>query len=465
MAAAWSLSVSERQAEGIMLAEQISTDVRSSLDDQVEAAAIICTAAFFADRLDHTVEILNPWLQQIDSAPLIPRQAMTNHRASHALRQGRPELARQYCQKMHQIVAGEDFDALAGYRDWVVGLSYFWEGHVLNAESSLRASSKRADQMLGRRSNISVLLATTLAAVLFERNATLEAATVLANRIDVLAERVAPEGIMFGYVTASRLASLQGHDHRAHDLLNELYALGEARQMPRLIIAAQVEQIRLHALRNHGETCQSLWHRLERGLPNFVRAELGLLGKELALYVHLGHAFSAVASHAWQDALNPLTQAARLADQMRRGRESVQVKLLQALVFQNLKKGSVNLLCEATSLAKTLGLQRVVLDTHPDLFAWAETTKIRPAKPAIAHDQSPQDEGDWSGSTSCNHMLTPKEREILHLLSRHMTNKEIGQVLNIGEETVKWHMKNILSKFQVGNRKDLINRAYLLGAL
>lgn len=48
--------------------------------------------------------------------------------------------------------------------------------------------------------------------------------------------------------------------------------------------------------------------------------------------------------------------------------------------------------------------------------------------------------------------LSPKEREVLELIAKGLTNKEIGNKLRISENTVKNHLKNILDKLHVENR-------------
>jgi LuxR family maltose regulon positive regulatory protein len=61
--------------------------------------------------------------------------------------------------------------------------------------------------------------------------------------------------------------------------------------------------------------------------------------------------------------------------------------------------------------------------------------------------------------------LTPKEREVLELLARNLTNKEIALAMQIGEETIKWHLKNLFGKLDAGTRKQVVRRAQLLGLL
>ncbi len=49
--------------------------------------------------------------------------------------------------------------------------------------------------------------------------------------------------------------------------------------------------------------------------------------------------------------------------------------------------------------------------------------------------------------------LTSREQELLQLLARGLTNSEIAGALTISENTVKTHVKNILGKLQLKNRK------------
>jgi hypothetical protein len=37
--------------------------------------------------------------------------------------------------------------------------------------------------------------------------------------------------------------------------------------------------------------------------------------------------------------------------------------------------------------------------------------------------------------------------------------------MQIGEETIKWHLKNVFGKLAAGSRKQVVRRAHLLGLL
>ena len=52
--------------------------------------------------------------------------------------------------------------------------------------------------------------------------------------------------------------------------------------------------------------------------------------------------------------------------------------------------------------------------------------------------------------------LSRREQEVLDSLLENLSNKEIASRLNIAERTVKFHVSNLLSKFGVRRRADLI---------
>jgi len=58
--------------------------------------------------------------------------------------------------------------------------------------------------------------------------------------------------------------------------------------------------------------------------------------------------------------------------------------------------------------------------------------------------------------------LTPREKDVARLIHKGMTNEQIAKRLLISPETVKTHVANILSKFEVRKKSDL---RHMLGVL
>ena len=54
------------------------------------------------------------------------------------------------------------------------------------------------------------------------------------------------------------------------------------------------------------------------------------------------------------------------------------------------------------------------------------------------------------------HSLTAREGQVLRLLMRRLTNKEISKALLISERTVKFHVSNILAKLGLEDRRGLL---------
>jgi two-component system, NarL family, response regulator len=59
--------------------------------------------------------------------------------------------------------------------------------------------------------------------------------------------------------------------------------------------------------------------------------------------------------------------------------------------------------------------------------------------------------------------LTRREDEILHLLGRGLSNRELGQVLGVSEDTVKTHLKSLFRKLEVSDRAEAVREALRRG--
>ncbi|NDJ87167.1 MAG: response regulator transcription factor [Chloroflexi bacterium] len=58
------------------------------------------------------------------------------------------------------------------------------------------------------------------------------------------------------------------------------------------------------------------------------------------------------------------------------------------------------------------------------------------------------------GITPFGDRLSPREREVLELVAEGLTNPAVALALNVSENTVRFHLKNIFEKLDVTNRTE-----------
>lgn len=59
-------------------------------------------------------------------------------------------------------------------------------------------------------------------------------------------------------------------------------------------------------------------------------------------------------------------------------------------------------------------------------------------------------------------MLTEREKEVMHLLSRGLTYQQISDELIVSHETVKMHLKNIYRKLGVENKIQALQKVKMI---
>jgi LuxR family maltose regulon positive regulatory protein len=321
------------------------------------------------------------------------------------------------------------------------------------------------------------MLAAVLAAACWERNRPDEAGALLANRLDVLERSALPEAVLLGYRTMARIAAAEGAEHRALELLGAMDAVGVTRGLPRLRIASLADQVRLHARRFRPETCRELCAQIDARLAEPAAPQGRLWRRNVMLLREVALAHAAIAMQDWRLASETLSRADALAQGMKLGRLHIELLGLRAWVLDRCGEKSQALLREAADLATTYGLLRVFDDAHPALGDWVRQVMpgaLGPAPigpgPLAAPLRTPLPAPNpvpalAQARAVASMVLTPKEREVLELTARNLSNKEIGLAMQVGEQTIKWHMKNLFAKLDAGTRKQVVQRARILGLL
>ncbi|MBD8561800.1 LuxR family transcriptional regulator [Pseudomonas fluorescens] len=466
LVAAWALANSGRHAEGARLVSRIvaQPDIGDAL--RCECDIILSAAAYFGDDPDRFVELNRRWEHSLplrDAILIMAYQAQASFCDVFA---GEPALARLRLQQSLSNL-GDAHSHSARWGEFAIGLTYLREGQVLLAERQLRSTLATAEADFGRRSYFTCMVAALLAAALWEMDCTADADVVLANRLDVLEQFGTPETVILGYRTMARIALAARAEHRALALLDSMYAVGVARGLPSVCVASLVGRVRVHVRQFRAESCRVLADQLDTFLADPALKRGPIWWREAEVQRHLVQAYTDIAAQNWRRALGSIDYGEVLARQMQDGRLRIEFLGLRALAIDRCGENAADLLREAADLAQAYGFRRVFVDAHPMLadlvrrvapYVVDSSLLVSPqAKPALV--AAPR------ARIAPSMALTPKEREVLELLVGNLTNKEIGLAMQVSDQAIKWHLKNLFAKLNAGTRKQLVQRASLLGLL
>ncbi len=468
--AAWIMSLGDRPAHALAAANALIHDPSTAETVRDEAVLIAACAAFFCDRPGAVPPEHGRWDEV--SFPIrdpLYAQAYRNNLAIVAMLNGASEPARRLEARV-PASSNPSMQLVTALSHTIAGLAHLWDGNAYKAEATLRAALTDAERTFGRRSVIACLFAPVLAAALLERNDLAGAQATLANRLDVVERIGLPDVVMLAYLTLARLALARDDERRALEVLDNLHALGEARRLPRLTFVALTERIRIHALRSRTETVADLLSAVGQMAEIFAQPDYRPYRRQYELGTALAKAYAGLARFDLDAADAELKRADALAAELHRGRDALTVKVLRAVVArQRNGNEALSLLAEATSLAVIGGNDRLVFDTHPLAVHMAAEARspMRPLPAAQSEASLAEEKATASRRPAAmlGGMLTPKEAEVLSLLNAGLSNKLIARTMDISDETVKWHLKNLFSKLSAGTRKHAVDRARLLGLI
>ena len=460
LACGWALALGSRFAQAVEMVKPLLADPDVPPLKRIEAQCAIATAVYFGDDIDTCAALVEPLAAGLPYGEELLDAIIGNTSTVPAIYAGEPERVRQIVNRQSYTPQyGVEIDVVSAYRYYEIGFSYLWEGRMRLAQDALEPALAMAERRYGRRGVVTALFAGALANAYWYSDRTNDALTVLANRLDVIEQGSPVEAKLWGYSTAARLAALQGDTARAHDLLEQLCSIGAELRMTRLQVGALGERIHLHAQEGHLGACRQLIDRVQAIYPLQDEPRPGRHDALVHLLALRSHANVAIVERAYADAARLLDRAAALASRLQRGIDDVEIKVQRALVSKRLGEADFAATwAEAVSIARSLDLRRVVLDAPTELQALAPGVASEPAGTAPAPPERAR-------AQAANGLLTPKETDVLQLLARSMSNKQIANALGVGDETIKWHVKNLLNKLGGGTRRHAVDRARVLGIL
>ena len=464
LGAAAVLAFGDRNPEALAIAAEVLEDPATPPELAVVARRVASTSAAYSDHIgiiEAMVAVWPPVPANVD--PLYTANRL-NTSAFVALHRGDTEQTRALLAQLLALGRDGTLRLAASLARMLIGLSHLWDGNPRLAEEEMRPALLRAEREEGRRSMIASLHASVLGAALLQLDQPAAAQALLANRLDVIEACGFPDNLLLAYRTLVYAALAQGDERRAFSVLDSLDAIAHRRALPRLRLQSLAERIRLLALRQCHQTAGELMAELDALRPAFEHETLRPYLPQYLLVAAVARSYVALARGDNEDAERDLEQAASLASTLHRGRDARSIKVLRAVAAR--QRGSdqaLPLLMEAMSLASLSGNARLLANTHPLALEMATELKEGALLPREIKRRSLGERMGRHNGTVQSSLLTTKEAEILRLLQRGMSNKRIALTLDIGGETVKWHLKNLYAKLSAVSREHAVDRARLLG--
>jgi LuxR family maltose regulon positive regulatory protein len=275
-------------------------------------------------------------------------------------------------------------------------------------------------------------------------------------------------------VAKARMAEARGEYDDALDLLDEAERLYYRSPVPDV---RPVTALRTLVWARQGRLAEALGWARERGLS--VADDLSYLGE--FEYIVLARVLIAEfkterVDHSILEAMGLLERLLRAAEEGGRMGRVIEILELQALAHQAQGDVSAALqpLQRSLKLAEPEGYVRIFVDEGTPmarLFSEAADYGITPEYTGKllaafeAETRKGEDESYSPPAPPLNEPLSQRELEVLQLIARGLSNREIGERLYLALDTVKGHNRRIFGKLSVGRRTEAVAKARSLGIL
>ncbi|WP_390479725.1 LuxR C-terminal-related transcriptional regulator [Frankia casuarinae] len=360
------------------------------------------------------------------------------------------------------------------------GLAAFAQLDLVTAERLYREAVALAREAAGPRSHAARLAGALLGRLYYERGDIDAAERLLEECHELGAESGVADLMIATYSTLARIKTLRGEIEDVWHLLDEGSEAASQLVLPRLSAAVDHERLRLHLARGDLGRAQNVLARqsddVARGGDGIAMAtrhyQLAMRARVMAAQADYDGALRLLSqmhqessSVAWRYA-ETATRIDLAVVHSLTGDTDTALRTLVPAVVAGARCGLVRTVTDAgPELLKIIGELRdasrcrrwpVELPTVPSdylskLLATAHADAERAAIPIIDRpaERNPAPEEP----------LNAREIDILRLLDRGLSNKEIARNLGLTINTVKWYLKSIYTKLGVARRGESVSEA------
>ncbi|WP_165324492.1 LuxR C-terminal-related transcriptional regulator [Rhizorhabdus phycosphaerae] len=472
LSVAWALSLLYRLDDALPLIAAVEEDLAVADDETLEAsvAALKVMHRSMRDDMAGSVESARVWIARFGRREDWSTYVVDNSLSFALAHVGQVNEARLVLERAYlpNFYARGPYAAI--YSRCILGLIDLRDGQVRRAEANFAWALKAAETDAGGNSTGAVMSAGLLAGVRYERNDMAGSQRLLGGYAWWMHGHLFTDARFQAYRAIAR-GQLRRHQYRAAiSTLEQVLDSGPAVRLLRLHADVLVEKIHIalaqHDLRMVNTYIAALAEQL-RGADDPVIAryvEASLAGSRARLHIALG---------GWSEAMAMLRQAIRLdlnggwklraftwavllaVVLSRSGREDDAVRLMGRLVGHAARAGIVSSFLDggpdAARLLDRLAEASAVMDRR-------KQTHLRRLREAFDPSLAETDAAEVEPADSRD-ALTTRELELIRLVKAGLTNRQIAERMQVSENTIKWHLKNVFEKVSVRKRTELAGLA------
>jgi LuxR family maltose regulon positive regulatory protein len=286
------------------------------------------------------------------------------------------------------------------------------------------------------------------------------------------------DGVLFAYRVRARIEQLDGDEAAARLTLGRLEEFGYRQSLDRLVAWSLYEQVGLALKSGDSAPLQELLRRLDR-FNDLYRDHRSCAWSEIPLAASLAKADVAFAQAANESVMEAIDAAGVAARANRRQLLVTRLSLMKAIVLLRDSQGkrAITVARDCIRVALDFGMMRVLADLGrhavPLIESLLETRPsdgereylesslqcIKNPKGSSAQPSNADAAQTQGTEPSSSEVLTPRELEVLALLSKALSVKGVARVLGLSPGTVKWHVKNIYAKLGAVSREETLAKA------
>ena len=346
------------------------------------------------------------------------------------------------------------------------------QGRLSEASNVLHVAEELVFDHFGGNIRLLSLIHTLRAEIAYARNNLTQAAELLTENLATIAKSEGwSELYTSGYGTSALLSLARGDSEAAETTLAAAAELLRSRELPRLNLFFMARWANLLGRIGRVAEASATLAEVEAGLAanryvTWVERDEYALAKA-RVYIMLGEPDAALAA---------LDGVVSEAHRQSRTRSELRAETLRVLALgaQGLDEAAAQTLLGVVERARGEDERRLFIDEGPamaerlrDVVRGRSTTHISPATLQYIADLITSF-GELTRSDEKIRLLatlTPREREILRELVRGGSNKVIARALDLNENAVKFHLKNVFRKLGVAGRMMAVTLAERLELL